>query len=371
MAMTASSVLAAVTPAPGQIELREVARPSEALDGGLLKVAVTGVCGSDWEFYQTFPKQRGAVILGHETVGWIERASRSSLDRWGLAEGDLVALEEYIPCTHCAACRSGEFRSCRATEWRSGGLRYGATELGRDPGLWGGYAQAQYLHPNTVFHRVPTGLDPKYAALALPVANGIEWTYLQGRAGPGETVIIQGPGQQGLACVAAAKEAGAAKVIVTGLSTPNDRARLQMAKLLGADHTIELGDEDLLETVAELTGGQMADLVLDCAGVEASFLASFHLVRRYGRVVLGGHLKNPVANFNANRIVAQYLTVKGVRGHSYQAVEHALAMLAADRHNLRKLSTHTFPLAETDTALQCLIGKGLPGAIHCTVSPLQ
>jgi threonine dehydrogenase-like Zn-dependent dehydrogenase len=367
----ASTVRAAVTTAPGTLEIRDIPLPDETAPGGLLKVAVTGVCGSDWEFFQTCPKMRGPVILGHETVGWIDRAERASLERWGLKEGDLVALEEYVPCTHCAACRSGEFRSCEATNWRSGGLRYGATELARSPALWGGYAEIQYLHPNTVFHRVPSGLDPKYAALALPVANGIEWTHLQGRAGPGETVLIQGPGQQGLSCVAAAKEAGASKIIVTGLSTPNDRARLEMAKLLGADYTIEVDNTDPIAAVTEITGGQMADLVLDCAGVPASFLASFYLVRRHGRVVLGGHMKHPVASFDSNRIVNLYLTVKGVRGHSYQAVEHALAMLAADRHNLRRLSTNTFSLAETETALNCLVGKGVAGAIHCTVDPMR
>jgi threonine dehydrogenase-like Zn-dependent dehydrogenase len=65
--------------------------------------------------------------------------------------------------------------------------------------------------------------------------------------------------------VIAAKEAGAEKIIVTGLANPTDKKRLAMAKHLGAHHTVCIGEEDLLETVAELTGGLMADLVIDCA----------------------------------------------------------------------------------------------------------
>jgi len=156
---------------------------------------------------------------------------------------------------------------CNATDWRLGGPRYGATGLNRGSGLWGGFAQYQELHMNTVFHKVPAGLEPKYAALALPMSNGIEWTYLHGGAGPGQTVLIQGPGQQGLSCVVAAREAGVDKIIVTGLNTPSDKKRLAMAKHLGASHTVAIGDEDLLESVADITGGQMADLVIDCASV--------------------------------------------------------------------------------------------------------
>lgn len=367
--MCASLVRAAVATAPGTTAIMDLPRPAIEAGAGLLEVEVTGVCGSDWSFYTQYVSQRGPLIIGHETVGRVAEAGRDALAAWGVREGERVVLEEYVPCGHCEFCRSGEFRHCKATEWRSGGLRYGATELRRAPALWGGFARYQYLHPNTVFHKIPEGLEGRYAALALPVANGIEWTLLQGRAAPGETVLVQGPGQQGLACVVAAKAAGVGQIIVTGLATDVDGERLRFARTLGADHTIEVGTDDLLETVAELTGGRMVDLVVECTGSEPAVTAAFQLVRKTGRIILGGHLQKPLEQFNLNQIVNKFLTVRGMRGHSYRSVEMALEMIARDEHNVRSMSTRVFGLEEVDRAIRAQGAQGQDAVTHCCVDP--
>lgn len=361
---------AAVAMPNGTIEIQNFQTPDPKPDAGLLKVAVTGVCGSDWMFFQDFPKIQGPAILGHETVGHVQEVGAIVGPKWGVKEGDLVALEEYLPCGHCDFCRSGDFRLCNATDWRLGGPRYGATGLNRGSGLWGGFAQYQELHMNTVFHKVPAGLEPKYAALALPVSNGVEWVYLHGGAGPGQTVLIQGPGQQGLSCVVAAREAGVDKIIVTGLNTPSDQKRLAMAKHLGASHTVAIGDEDLLESVAEITGGLMADLVIDCAsGGPASVISAIQLARKKGRVILGGIKRQKVPQFDSDMIIAKFLTVKGMRGHSYESVELALQLIAGNRHNVKSMSTHMFGLDQTEYAIRSLVGEGAEDAIHMTIDP--
>lgn len=361
---------AAVAVAAGRTAIQTFARPAVSDTTGLLRVASTGVCGSDWAYYQNLPASRGPLILGHETVGTIEALGAVAASRWGVREGDLVALEEYLPCGHCEFCRSGEFRLCDATDWRLGGLRYGATGLAVAPGFWGGYAQLQHLHLNTVLHRVPAGVAPRHAALALPLSNGIEWTYLQGGAGPGQVVVIQGPGQQGLACVVAAREAGAALIIVTGLGTPTDTARLAMARQFGAHHTIDITAHDLLETVSDLTGWHMADLVIDCAsGGPESVDSAIALARKRGRVILGGQKRQRVPQFDSDAIIARFLRVQGMRGHSYQSVELALQLIAANRHGVLAMSTHVFGLADTDLALRSLTGAGVDGAIHMTIDP--
>jgi threonine dehydrogenase-like Zn-dependent dehydrogenase len=366
----ASTFDAAVAVEPGRTEIRTFERPPVTPSTGLLRVAITGVCGSDGPYYQQLPQSRGPLILGHETVGHIEEAGELARKHWGLKEGDYVALEEYIPCGHCEYCLSNEFRLCDATDWRLGGMRYGATGLRTAPGFWGGFSQFQYLELNTVFHRVPSHVEPRYAALALPLGNGIEWAYLQGGAGPGQTVVIQGPGQQGLSCVVAAREAGAAQIIVTGLATPTDQRRLELARQLGADHTITVDSEDVLERVADLTGGAMADLVIDCAsGGTATVTTAIQLARKRGTVILGGQKRKPIPEFNSDMIIARFLTVKGMRGHSYQSVELALQLIAADRHQVRRMSTHMFGLSETDIALRTLRGEGVENAVHMTIDP--
>jgi threonine dehydrogenase-like Zn-dependent dehydrogenase len=364
------SFVAAVALPNNQIEIQTFNTPPPRADAGLLKIAITGVCGSDWGYFQDLPKARGPVILGHETVGYVQEMGAIAGFKWGVKEGDLVALEEYLPCGHCHYCRSGDFRLCDATDLRLGGMRYGASGLNKGSGLWGGYSQYQELHINTVFHHVPNGLAPKYAALALPISNGIEWTYLQGGAGPGQTVLIQGPGQQGLACVIAAREAGAEKIIVTGLSNATDYKRLALATRLGAHHTIAIGEHDLLETVADLTGGTMADLVIDCAsGGTSSVVSAMQLARKKGRVMLGGIKREKIPQFDSDMIISKFLTVKGMRGHSFESVELALQLIAANRHNVQEMSTHTFPLEKTQWALQSLVGDGAPDAIHMTIDP--
>src|SRR5262249_12780093 len=149
--------------------------------------------------------------------------------RWGLREGDRIALEEYLPCGHCSLCRAGEFRLCQQTESRRpGALRYGTTPISEPPALWGGYSQFQYLHPDSVIHRAPENVPSEFLAMCLPLGNGIQWVCMDASAGPGKTILIQGPGQQGLACVIAAKAAGAERIIVTGLN--RDAKRLQVAQ---------------------------------------------------------------------------------------------------------------------------------------------
>ncbi len=363
------SCLAAVMTAPGVTEIREFPLPVVTPTTGILKLEVSGVCGADWNFYNHLFMSHGPMILGHEAVGTIAAAGSEALLRWGLKEGDRVALEEYVPCGHCEFCRSGEFRHCQATEWRRGGLRYGATEITRAPALWGGYSQYQHLHPTTVFHHVPDGLEGRYAALALPAANGIEWTYLQGKAGPGDTVVVQGVGQQGLSCVVAAKEAGASKIIVTGKSSPSDKLRMEFAKKLGADHVINVETDDLLETLAELTGGHMADLVVDCTGNEQGVAAAFQIARKCGRVVLGGQLKKKMSSFDVDRIIGNFLTVRGMRGHSYQAVELAMQLINRNAHGIREMASRVFGLAETDLAIRTIAGQTSEPALHCSVDP--
>jgi threonine dehydrogenase-like Zn-dependent dehydrogenase len=357
--------LAAVATNVKTTEIMEFEIPDIMEDSGLLKVETVGVCGSDVSYYK---KSQSPRILGHHVVGFIERIGETASERWGVKAGDRVAMEEYIPCGQCSFCRTGMYRSCKTTDPRSGGLRYGAAPISVSPALWGGFSQYMYLHPNAVLHKMPNHVPAEEAALTLPLANGFEWMSFEGKVGPGTTVVIQGPGQQGLACVLAAKAAGADCVIVTGRSS--SLQRLELSLKLGADHVINITEEDLESRVREITSGRMADVVIDVtSGGSDPVLSSIAIAGRGATVMFGAYKYMKISEFDIDAIVTKTLNLKGVRGHSYNAVRMAIDFIAEGKYPLGMMNSHDFPLEATDWALKTAGGEGEPFPLLVTVSP--
>lgn len=363
-------VLAAAKVGPSRIELREFPMPEIADDSALLKMEVAGICGTDVKMFKQ-PLKGAPVIMGHENIGYIAKAGRTFSQRKGLKEGDLVFLEHYVMCGQCEWCHSGQYRHCLNTDWRDNpdGIRYGYTSSERPPHLWGGFAQYVYLPWNSVVHKVPAGLTPELAGLATPMANGIEWSLFDGGVGYDSTVLIQGPGQQGLSQTVICKQAGAALIIVTG--TAKDGARLAVARQLGADHVIDVQAEDALTRIMEITGGKGVDVVLDCtagAGTTPVLLGVDALKRKGGTIVVQGEM-NEFPNFPIAKVTLKFITIKSARGHSYKACELALQQLASHRFPLELVTTHTFGLADTALAIKSVGGEGAEGVIHVSLMP--
>ncbi len=355
--------------APETSEIREFPLPEIGTDAALLKVEAAGVCGSDVGGY----KRMGAAprILGHENVGIIAQAGEAFARRWGVREGDRVAIEEYLPCGHCDLCLRGEFRHCAATDVHSNpsALRYGNTPITTAPALWGGYSQYLYMPPATVLHRVPEHVPAEQSAMALPLGNGVQWAVVEGQAGPGKSLVIMGPGQQGLGAVMAAKAAGADLVILTGLA--RDARRLEVGCLLGADFTIQADTEDVRERVRDITAGKGVDAVVDTTSAPAAQMVplAIDLVKRKeGRIVVQS-MGGTIPDFPIEKLARKYITLKACRGHSYASVELAIQRIASGKYPLDLLTTHHFGLAGVDLAIKSTGGTGLPGAIHVTVLP--
>jgi len=362
--MTRTS-LAAVMTAPKVTELREIPIPDIPPDGGLLKVLANGVCGSDPGKYKN--AKFGTIILGHEIVGIVDRLGDVARARWGVKEGDYVALEEYLPCGYCDYCRSGEYRSCFQADFRTGGIRYGSTSVDVHPALYGGHSQYLYLHPRSVLHHVPESVAPHIAAMALPLGNGFQWTYLDGAAGPDKTVVIMGPGQQGLGCVVAASAAGAENVVIAGLS--RHKPRFGIAKKLGASHAIAMDETDAREEIAAITNGRMADIVIDVSGGGAEMInAGVALLTKHGTMLCTAYKKTMVP-FDHDRFVQNQVVMRGTRGHSYHAVELALRTMREGKYPLELISTHVLGLKEVDRALRMVGGELPEKSIHVTIEP--
>jgi threonine dehydrogenase-like Zn-dependent dehydrogenase len=366
----AEQVLAAVRTGPKKTELRAFPMPEIPDDGALLKVEVAGICGTDVKMY-TKPVIEGPVIMGHENVGVIAKAGRTFLERQGLAEGDRVFVEHYVACYRCAWCRLGEYRHCELTDWRTNpdARRYGYTSADNPYHLWGGFAQYLYLPWNAVLHKVPDNVSNEEAGIVTPLSNGIEWALYDAGVGFMSTVLIQGPGQQGLSQVVACKQAGASLIIVTG--TTKDAARLELAKTLGADHVIDVQAEDALTRVLEVTGGDGVDVVLDCtagAGTTPILLGIDALKRRAGTMVIQGEIA-AFPDFPVKKVTEKAITIKSARGHSFRAVELAIAQLASKRFPLELLTTHLFGLEDVDRAIRAVGGEVEEDVIHVSLLP--
>jgi threonine dehydrogenase-like Zn-dependent dehydrogenase len=364
-------VLAALKTAPSTTELRELTVPDMPPDAALLKVEVAGVCGTDVSQYK-LPLRAGPLIMGHENVGTLARVGRLFAEHHGVKEGDLMFLEHYLPCGHCEWDHMGEYRHCAATEWfyDPKAIRYGYTSTDIPPALWGGFSHYLYLPLNAVLHRVPKGLTPEQAGLATPMSNGMQWALMDGGVSYGSTVLIQGPGQQGLCCVMAAKYAGAAKIIITG--TSRDARRLEVARLLGADVTIDVQTEDALARIMQSTDTRGVDVVVDCssgAGTAPVLLGIEATKRRGGTMIVQGEGNQTFPDFPIGRLTRKGMTLKSARGHSYRAVEDGLQLLASGRFPLDVITTHRFGLSEVDYAIKSVGGQGAPGAIHVSVMP--
>lgn len=357
---------AAVLTGTRQIELQELSIPEVNDDSGLLHVELTGVCGVDWPAYLgTFAERfHPPLILGHEIVGRISRIGKRAATRWNVSEGDRVVLEEYAPCGRCEHCLSGFYYLC-------GGLMmekmYGFTSLNVAPGLWGGFSEYVYLDPQALLHKISESVPQEVAPLYLAVANGIRWVQGEANVGLGDSVVIMGPGQLGLASVIAARECGASNIIVTGRS--NDAKKLALAAELGAQHIIDIdAHEDVVGLVKELTGGKMADAVINVTSSAATAVQqAVELAKMRGIVVMAGNARKAAVGFLPDMVVRKEITMKGVRGRTGRDLKKALQLIESEKYPLRKLATHKFSIEEAERALLTVGGEGEPDHIHVSV----
>ena len=216
---------------------------------------------------------------------------------------------------------------------------------------------------------MPPNVTPELAGIVTPLSNGIEWALFDSQVGYASTVLIQGPGQQGLSQVVACKQAGADLIIVTG--TAKDAKRLEIAKVLGADYVIDVTNEDPLARIMEITAGKGVDVSLDCsagAGTAPLLLGVDALKRKGGTLLVQGEMAN-FPNFPLGKVAVKYITIKSARGHSYRSCELALQQLASHRFPLELVTTHTFGLSEAEYAIKSVGNEGAKDVIHVSLLP--
>lgn len=320
---------------PDLVELREVPEPTPGPGEVLIQVRAAAICGSDLHIRRDEHPYWPPVVLGHEFAG-IVRALGEGVS--GYAPGDRVVSETSTgSCGLCFLCRSGNRQIC---------------EDKRAPGIGRNGAFADLLvMPAALLHRVPDGLSMEEAALSEPTAIGVHAVLERARVGPGESVVITGPGPIGLLCLQVARAAGAGPIIVSG--TPSDAAlRLPVARDLGADATVNIGEEPLVDRIMALTDGRGADVAIETSGAAAAIATLPYLVRRLGRICAVGVVGRPEVPFPWDTAVFKGLEVQFSFSSRHTSWVTGLRLLAAAKVRVKPLLTMEVPLEQWRNAFE-------------------
>jgi len=351
-----SEVRAAVLTAYKEpLEIRQYPAVKQAGPGeALVRVEMAGICGTDVHLWLGQLPIPLPVILGHETAGRIDSLGEGLTKDWRgepLHAGDRITWASSVICGECYYCRE-KHQPTRCVSRKAYGISYCADE---PPHLRGGYAEAIVLRAGSAIFRIPDSLPTDSvigAGCALVTAiHGIERTTITW----GDTVVIQGTGPVGLAALAVAREAGAAKIIAIG----GPAHRLRMAEDFGADATIDIAAVPEIakrrEQVLEAVGPYGADVVIECVGHPEAVNEGIELCRDGGKyLVLGQYADAGTIAFRPHTITRKQLQVVGSWGFEPRHVHKALALLERSHWKDRFAAeiTHRFPLTEANQALE-------------------
>lgn len=351
------SAEALVLTSPRHFERRRFELPTLGDSEGLLRVEACGLCGTDHEQYTGHLPSRHAFIPGHEVVGTLETVGNRAADRWGVKAGQRIAVEVFQSCRECDACKAGLYRRCVRNGLKT---MIGFVDAERPPHLCGGYATHLYLGPDAMLLPVPESLDPVIASLFNPLGAGIRWAVEVPETKPGDVVAILGPGIRGLCAAAAAKDAGASFVMITGLG-PRDLSRLALAPRFGADLAVDVSTGDPVHALRQAVG-RLADVVVDVtAKAPAAFAQAIALARSGGTVVVAGTRGEPgTPGFTPDHIVYKELRVLGALGVDVRAYSAALKMLEASRFPFADLPRQEAGFDDLESLIKVMAGEA-PG----------
>ncbi len=362
--MLPKKTMAMVQTGPRKLERRDLPLPDIADDSAIIRIEACGICGSDYEQYEGVLNTPMPVIPGHEPLGIIEAIGDKAAKKWRVDVGDRIAVETMLSCHGCDTCLSGSYHLCDRREI------YSYIPLTTEPALWGAYSQYMYVAPNAVVHKMDKSLPAEIAVMFNPLGAGFRWAVEIPQTQVGDTIVVLGPGQRGLASVIAARHAGAGTIIVTGLAA--DAEKLKLAKFYGADHTIDVDNENAVERIRQITKGQGADVVIDVTSYATDPVReALSYVRAGGTIVLAG-VKGfkPIPDFVTDMIVMKEITIKGAIGVTASGYGKAIDLIESNTVQLEKMHTHNFSLEEAELAIKTL-ARQVPGdeSIHSCLIP--
>jgi threonine dehydrogenase-like Zn-dependent dehydrogenase len=366
--MPAPGVLAATLVKPGKYEIREYPLPEPAAGCVLIRMEMSGICGTDKHTFQGYTTQYGGralefpIIQGHENVGTIAAiggdGKYADFEGVALREEDRVVVGANVACGECYYCRHDfPYYCCEKT------TDYGNNLSAKNPPhLFGGWSQYMYVVPGSFLVKVPDDLPSEVAVLTeiFAVSVGLDRAK-QMSAFPNEsfrfddTVVVLGVGPLGMCFLMKARMLGAGTIIAVDKS----EYRLNYARRLGADFAVNVGTmskQDRMRLVKDLTHGRGADMVIECAGVPEAVPEALEMLRVGGLLVEAGNFSDlgEVALSPHRHICAKNARILGVGGEEPAAYGPGMRQMARYMKNypLQEFVTHRFGLRDVDLAMK-------------------
>ena len=334
---------------PGELKFVAKPVPSPKQVEVLVRIDAIAVCATDIEVIYEGPPAlvEGGLPFnknwtpGHEYMGTIV-ALGPGVDEYSI--GDRITVEIHAGCGQCKRCREGMYTSCH-----NYGKNYGNVDKGhRANGFTtdGGFCEYAVNNINTLAH-ISDKISDAEATLVVTAGTSMYGFTELGGLVAGDSVVVTGPGPIGLLGVAVAKALGAKPVILTGTRD----SRLEIGTRLGADHVINVRNEDVVAKVKEYTDDIGADFVLECSGASNALNESGQMVNRGGKICLAAfpHEDVPV---NVMHLVANNIYVFGIRGEGKSGTHRAAALMEQKRFDATLIHTHTFDMSDLPEAIR-------------------
>ncbi|MCW5978544.1 MAG: zinc-binding dehydrogenase [Bryobacteraceae bacterium] len=327
-----------VAPGVGNVELRDIAEPEPGPGQVKIHVHAAGICGTDLHIYYDEFRSWPPVVLGHEVAGEVAGVGEGVS---GIEPGARVTTETYFStCGVCRYCRNGQSNLC-----------LGRRSIGS--AVNGGFTQ-YVLVPARNVHRLPERLDTASGALTEPLACVVHGVLNASTVAAGDTAVIAGPGVIGLLTLQVVKAAGARAVV---LGTERDQRRLELARELGAEFTVDVTKQDPEPLIRDITHeGLGADVVYECSGAGPAALQLLSLARRRGRYVQLGLFGKPVV-WDLDQVVYRELVCTGSNASVPSSWIRALQLLASGAVRAEPLISGIYDLTDWQRAFEAFEGK--------------
>jgi L-iditol 2-dehydrogenase len=340
--------------APGTLAVADLDTPAPAAGEVLVRIAACGICGSDVHGYTGGSGRRiPPLVMGHEAAGTVEAVGSGVTD---LAVGTRVALDSTVFCGACEYCETSRENLCTHRQ-----------VLGVSPGTYRRHGCfAEYVCvPRRIVHGIPDAVDFVSAALLEPLTIALHAVNL-GAAGPNtRSAVVVGAGTIGLACVAALRARGVARIAAIDF----DAGRLAQARRLGATETFTAGPDAGREAAAwgrssDDTDG--ADLVIEAVGATAPVQTAIEAATRGGTVVLVGNV-SPRIEMPLQLVVTRQLRLQGSCSAA-GCYPEAIRLVAEKKVDLSSFVSRVAPLAE-GPELFARLHRQEPGLVKVVLQP--